>query len=162
MKDWFMALERREQQLVAGGAAVLALLMFYLLVWDPAAVAYSDLKKNVAAEQETLDWMKQASGKVKALRGSARGGAQGLGGRSLLAVVDQSARSAGLGPAIKRIEPDGSKGVKIWLEGAVFDSMVLWLGKLNQTYQVDTSVITIEPKGAGRVNARLTLLGPVS
>ena len=162
MKAWFMALERRERQLVAGGAAVLVLLMFYLLVWDPAAVAYSDLKKNVAAEQETLDWMKQASGKVKALRGSAHGGAQGLGGRSLLAVVDQSARSAGLGPAIKRIEPDGSKGVKIWLEGAVFDSMVLWLGKLNRTYKVDTSVITIEPKGTGRVNARLTLLGPVS
>ena len=162
MKDWFMGLELRERKLVAGGAVVLVLLMFYLLVWDPAAVAYSDLKKNVAAEQETLDWMKQASRKVKALRGSAHGSAQGLGGRSLLAVVDQSARSAGLGPAIKRIEPDGSKGVKIWLEGAVFDSMVLWLGKLNRTYRVDTSVITIEPKGAGRVNARLTLLGPVS
>ena len=162
MKDWFMGLELRERKLVAGGAVVLVLLMFYLLVWDPASVAYSDLKKNVAAEQETLDWMKQASRKVKALRGSAHGSAQGLGGRSLLAVVDQSARSAGLGPAIKRIEPDGSKGVKIWLEGAVFDSMVLWLGKLNRTYKVDTSVITIEPKGTGRVNARLTLLGPVS
>ena len=162
MKDWFMGLEPRERKLVAGGAVVLVLLMFYLLVWEPAATAYTDLKKNVAAEQETLDWMKQASRKVKALRQSAGGHAQGLGGRSMLAVVDQSARSSGLGASIKRVEPDGSKGVKIWLEGVSFDAMVLWLGKLSRTYRIDTSVITIEPQGEGRVNARLTLQGPAT
>lgn len=162
MKDWFMGLEMRERKLVAGGAVVLVLLMFYLLIWEPAAVAYDDLKQNVAAQQETLDWMKQSSRKVKTLRGSARGGSQGLGNRSMLAVVDQSARSDGLGPAIKRVEPDGTNGVKIWLEGAVFDSMVLWLGKLSRTYQIDTSVITIEPQGEGLINARLTLLGPAT
>ena len=75
-------------------------------------------------------------------------------------MVDQSARSGGLGPAIKRIEPDGSKGVKIWLEGVAFDPMILWLGQLTKTYQVETSIITIEPQGEGRVNARLTLLEP--
>ncbi len=157
-----MGLEIRERKLVAGGAVVLVLLMFYLMVWEPAAIAYDDLQKNVAAQQETLDWMKQAGRKVKALRGSAQGGARSLGGRSLLAVVDQSARSGGLGAAIKRIEPDGSKGVKIWLEGAAFDAMVLWLGELSRSYRIDTSVITIEPQGAGRVNARLTLLGPAA
>ncbi len=162
MKDWFMGLELRERKLVAGGAAVLLLLMFYLMVWEPIAVAYDDLQKNVAAQQETLDWMKQASRKVKALRGSSKSGAKSLGGRSLLAVVDQSARSGGLGSAIKRVEPDGSKGVKIWLEGVAFDPMVLWLGTLSRTYQIDTSVITIEPQGEGRVNARLTLLGPAT
>lgn len=162
MKDWFMGLEIRERKLVAGGAAVLVLLMFYLMIWEPVAVAYDDLKKNVAAQQETLDWMKQASRQVKALRGSSQGGTRSLGGRSLLAVVDQTARSGGLGSAIKRVEPDGSKGVKIWLEGAAFDPMVLWLGALSRTYQIDTSVITIEPQGEGRVNARLTLLGPAT
>jgi len=162
MKDWFMALEIRERKLVAGGAVVLVLLTFYLMIWEPVAVAYDDVQKNVAAQQEALDWMKQASRQVKALRGSSQSGAQSLGGRSLLAVVDQSARSGGLGSAIKRVEPDGSKGVKIWLEGAAFDSMVLWLGALSRTYQIDTSVMTIEPQGAGRVNVRLTLLGPAT
>ncbi len=160
MKDWFMGLEPRERRMVAGGALALVLTLFYLLVWEPVAVSYDDLKKNVAAQQETLDWMKQASAQVKALRGSARGPARGLGGRSLLAVVDQSARAAGLGPAIKRVEPDGSRGVKIWLEGASFDDIVLWLGKLDRDYLVEATVVTLEPQGEGRVNARLTLLGP--
>ena len=86
--------------------------------------------------------------------------ASGLAGRSLLAVVDQSARSGGLGNAIKRIEPDGSKGVKVWLEGAPFDPMILWLGKLAKSFRIEPSMITLEPIGDGRVNARLTLLEP--
>jgi len=40
--------------------------------------------------------------------------------------------------------------------------MILWLGKLTRTYQIETSLITIEPQGAGRVNARLTLLEPAA
>jgi type II secretory pathway component PulM len=48
--------------------------------------------------------------------------------------------------------------VKVWLEGVAFDSMILWLGKITRSFQIETSIITIEPQGGGRVNARLTLL----
>ena len=160
MKAWFAGLEPRERQLVSGGAIVLALLLLYVMIWEPLAGSYSDLKEDVAQQQQTLAWMQQAAAKIKALQGSGAGAARGLGGRSLLAVVDQSARSSGLGDYIKRIEPDGSKGVKVWLEGVAFDPMILWLGQLTRTYQVETSLITIEPQGSGRVNARLTLLEP--
>jgi len=160
MKDWFLGLETRERQLVSGGAAVLLLLLLYVMIWEPLAGEYSALRESVAQQKQNLVWMQQAAAKIKTLQRSGGGKARGLGGRSLLAVVDQSARSGGLGPAIKRIEPDGSKGVKIWLEGVAFDPMILWLGKLTRTYQVETSIITIEPQGEGRVNARLTLLEP--
>ncbi|HED18893.1 MAG TPA: type II secretion system protein M [Gammaproteobacteria bacterium] len=161
MKAWFAGLEPRERQLVSGGAAVLLLLLLYTMIWDPMVGSYRDLKKDVAEQAQTLAWMQQTAGQIKALqRSSGGGGAQGLGGRSLLSVVDQSARTGGLGNSIKRIEPDGGKGVKIWLEGVAFDPMILWLGKLTRTYQIETSLITIEPQGGGRVNARLTLLEP--
>lgn len=160
MKDWFFSLQERERLLVGGGAVVLLLLVVYLLVWEPIASGYNDLKTTVAEQKETLAWMRQAAGQIKALQRSGAGGAQGLGGRSLLAVVDQSARSGGLGSAIKRIEPDGSKGVKVWFEGAAFDPMIIWLGDLTKSYSIQPSVITLEPVGSGRVNARLTLLEP--
>jgi general secretion pathway protein M len=160
MKDWFLGLEPRERMLVAGGAVVLVLLLLYLLIVEPVASRYSALRDGVAEQRKTLVWMQQAAQQVQALKRSAPGGGGGLGGRSLLAVVDQSARSAGLGDAIKRIEPDGTKGVKVWLEGVAFDPMILWLGKLTRTYQIETSLITIEPQGNGRVHARLTLLEP--
>jgi len=158
MKDWFAGLERRERMLVAGGGAVLLVLLLYMMIWEPIAGSYRALQDGVAEQKQTLVWMKQAAAELQLLQRSGSGTSRGLGGRSLLSVVDQSARSGGLGPAIKRIEPEGSKGVKLWLEGVAFDPMVLWLGTITRTYQIETSIITIEPQGGGRVNARLTLL----
>jgi general secretion pathway protein M len=160
MKDWFLGLEPRERLLVAGGALVLVLLLLYVLIVEPLTSRYASLREGVAEQRKTLVWMQQAAREVQTLKRSAPGAARGLGGRSLLAVADQSARTAGLGDAIKRIEPDGGKGVKVWLEGVAFDAMILWLGKLTKTYQIQTSLITIEPQGSGRVHARLTLLEP--
>lgn len=160
MKEWFAGLEPRERLLVSGGAVVLVLLLLYTVIWEPVVSSYRNLQEDVAEQTQTLAWMQQAAAQIKVLQRSGTGSARGLGGRSLMAVVDQSARAGGLGDSIKRIEPDGSKGVKMWLEGVAFDPMILWLGKLTRTYQIETSLITIEPQGNGRVNARLTLLEP--
>jgi general secretion pathway protein M len=162
MKEWFLGLEQREQKLIGGGAIILLLLLLYSIIWEPIASAYTELGDSVRQQQETLAWMQQAAAQVKTLQRSRGGSAGGLAGRSLLAVVDQSARSGGLGNAIKRIEPDGSKGVKVWLEGAAFDPMILWLGKLVKSFRIEPSMITLEPIGGGRVNARLTLLEPAA
>lgn len=160
MKDWFFGLEPRERLLVSGGAVLLLLLLLYSLLWAPIAGKYTSLRENVAGQQQTLAWMQRAAGQIRALQRLNTGSAQGLGGRSLLAVVDQSARSSSLGTAIKRIEPDGTKAVKVWLEGAAFDSMIVWLGQLAKNFQIEPTIITLEPVGGGRVNARLTLLEP--
>ena len=160
MKDWFFGLEARERLLVGAGGVLLLWLLLYLMIWEPIADEYTGLQESVEAQQQTLVWMQQAAGEIRALQRSAAGSAKGLGGRSLLAVVDQSARAGGLADAIKRIEPDGSKGVKVWLEGAAFDPMILWLGQLSKSYRIEPSIITLEPIGNGRVNARLTLLEP--
>jgi general secretion pathway protein M len=162
MKEWFAGLEPRERLLVSGGAVVLVLLLLYVVIWEPIASGYRNLQEDVAEQKQTLAWMQQAATQIKTLQRSSTGDVRGLAGRSLLAVVDKSARSGGLGDSIKRIEPDGSKGVKVWLEGVAFDPMILWLGKLTRTYQIETSLITIEPQGGGRVNARLTLLEPAA
>lgn len=162
MKDWFLELEQRERILVSAGAVLLVLLTLYLMVWEPIADDYHGLQSNVAKQQETLAWMQKAAVQVKGLRRNNPAAAQGLGGRSMLAVVDKSARTGGLGAAIKRIEPDGSKGVKVWFEGVSFDAMVLWIGKLSKSYAIEVDSGTLEPLGRGRINARLTLLEPAA
>lgn len=160
MKDWFYGLDQRERMLVSVGGTLLILLFLYTIIWEPIAGKYSGLKESVEAQKQNLAWMQKAAAQINALQGNAAGAARGLGGRSLLAVVDQSVRSGGLGGTIKRIEPDGSKGVKVWLEGVAFDPMILWLGGLSKTYRIEPSLVTLEPVGGGRVNARLTLLAP--
>lgn len=159
MKEWLENLAPRERMMLAGGVVVLVLLLFYSLVWDPLSSGVRDLRAEVEAQRDTLQVMRRSATEVKALRAVSGGAAaRGLGGRSLLAVVDQSARSSGLGPALKRVEPEGKDNVRVRLEGASFDAMIGWLSGLAKKSQVFATSLSIERTDApGRVNVRLTL-----
>jgi general secretion pathway protein M len=56
------------------------------------------------------------------------------------------------------VEPDGSTGVRVWLEDASFDSVVGWLGVMASRYGVDVDTASMERAATtGRINARLSL-----
>ena len=157
MKAWLLSLEPRERLLLAAGAGILGLLLVIVLVWAPLHSAYSTLQTDVAEQRDTALWMQSSAAKLSQLKRSG-GTVQGLGGRSLLAVTDSTARAGGLGPALRRVEPEGSDSVRVWLEGASFDVLMKWLGTLSTTHGIDAESATMERGDAdGRVNARLTL-----
>ncbi|MEE9343086.1 MAG: type II secretion system protein M [Gammaproteobacteria bacterium] len=156
MKDWFNGLEYKERIMVIVASILLTAFLLYTLMISPLVSKYHSLQGTVQTQEETLQWMRGAAAKVQALKQTTSGG-QGLGGRSLLSVVDQSARSSGLGGQIKRIEPDGSKGVKIWFEKAEFDKIIIWLGSMTREFQVETNAVNIAPQTPGFVDARITL-----
>lgn len=157
MKDWLEGLEPRERLLLATGVAALVLLLVFVLIWSPLHSAYRTLQSDVAAQRDTAVWMQASAARLGQLKRSG-GNVQGLGGRSLLAVTDSTARAAGLGPALRRVEPEGSNNVRVWLEGASFDVLVKWLGTLKSTHGIAAESATLERgEAAGRVNARLTL-----
>jgi len=159
MKEWLANLAPRERTMFIGGAIALALLLFYAMVWGPLASGVKELRAEVESQRETLRIMRKSAAEVKALRAAGGGNsARGLGGRSLLAVVDQSARSTGLGSALKRVEPEGKDDVRVRLEGASFDAMIGWLSGLATNSQIFATSLSIEQTDAsGRVNVRLTL-----
>lgn len=163
MKAWLASLEPRERVMVYAAAAVLLLLLAYLLLLRPFHVGYDRLSASVAEQRETVQWMTQSAARVKQLQRSGAAAAGGLGGRSLLSATDAAARSAGLGPSLKKVEPDGSQGVRVWLDDARFDDMVGWLDVMGARYGVDVDTITLE-RGAspGLVNARMNLQLPKS
>ena len=44
---------------------------------------------------------------------------------------------------LKRFEPDGD-GLRIWLEGAVFDDAMRWLEDLNQKHNIQIKQLNVE------------------
>lgn len=159
MKSWFESLASRERLLVIGGAAALSLLLVYALAWAPLRAAHQAMQDDVAEQRETVLWMQETAQQLVQLKGSRGPAAQGLGGQSLLALADSSARTDGLGDVLKRVEPEGSDSVKVWLDGAPFDVLVRWLGNLGARYGINIDTVTMEraADAAGRVNVRLTL-----
>ena len=157
LREFWSRLQPRERHVLIAGAAALILLGGYTLVWSPYRSEMRSLRTSVAQQRETLAWMRQAAREVKALRGQARH-PKTAGDQSVLAVVDTTARSGGLGPALKRVQPDGQNGVRVWLEGAGFDALVRWLATLYREQGVRVTSATVERVQApGQVNARLVL-----
>ena len=158
MKAWLDKLDPRERLMVTVGAVLLVLFLIYILVWSPLHSGYDSLRNTVATQRTTAQWMQVSAQTLKGLKRNSGRAVQGLGGRSLLSVADSTARAGGLGPALKRVEPEGSDNVRVWLDGASFDVVVKWLGTLSTIHGVNAETATLERSGgAGRVNARLTL-----
>jgi len=158
MKDWLDKLEPKERMMLVVGGGVLLLLLVYALVLAPLRSGYQALKLGVAEQRDTVVWMQGSAQTIERLRRSSGAAAQGLGGRSLLAVTDSTARAGGLGAALRRVEPEGSSSVRVWLDGASFDVLIKWLGTLSTRHGVDANSVSLErSETAGLINARLTL-----
>ena len=158
MKAWFDNLDPRERMMVAAGATLLVLFLIYILVLSPIHSGYDSLRNTVDEQRTTALWMQESAQTLTRLKRSSGRAVQGLGGRSLLSVADSTARAGGLGPALKRVEPEGRDSVRVWLDGASFDVLVKWLGTLSTNFGINAETVTLErSSSAGRVNARLTL-----
>jgi len=158
MKAWLESLGSRERMMLIAGAILLGLLLFYVLLLAPIRASYYALQESVAEQRDTVVWMQGSAQTIQRLRSSGGAAVKGLGERSLLSVTDSTARAGGLGPALKRVEPEGGNSVRVWLEGAPFDVLIKWLGTLSTQHGVDANTVSLERnETAGLVNARLTL-----
>ena len=159
-KTWYLQLQTREQRMLAAGAAALVLLLLYALVWRPLTTRQQTLRVTVKEQQATAQWMQQAAREVAQLRAGRPNAGKVPAGQSLLALVDQSAKNSQLGPAMKRVEPEGQTGVRVWFEQANFDDLVVWLEALQRDYGVHVTTLVVERQEAvGQVNARVGLEG---
>ena len=163
MKAWFAALAPRERAMVIAAAVVALLGLGYIALWEPLAGGVVRLEQSVQAQRELKQWMQQSAAEVQRLRSSSGGAATPSsspdeGPRSLLSVTDETVRQANLGPSVRRIEPDGDTLVRVVLEQASFDDVMIWLGTLQRSYSVSVVDLAVDrQEQVGRVSARITL-----
>lgn len=160
MKIWWENLSTRERFLVGGGAVLTAALLLYTLLWQPFQHSRLRLQNSVVEQRADLIWMRQAAAEIKRLSGANVTARPTNGGRSLLTVIDQTARAAGLGDALKRVAPQGDDKLSAQLDAAEFDQMIPWLGALEREHHISIVALSVDrTANAGRVNARIILQG---
>jgi len=160
LAEWWNGLAARERRTLILGAIALAIIFYVFIIWLPAHRQADQLRTRLAEQKATLAWMQQAAAEFRALRGSAAPAPTALGGQSLFSLVDQSARQAGLGNALRQVEPTGDKRVRVSLQQASFDSMVTWLATLKNQYGIEATLLSVRPTDSpGQVNAQLELGG---
>jgi general secretion pathway protein M len=156
LRDWLAGLAPRERNLVflAGGLVAIALLYFVLVL--PLTSTAARRAARVEQKSSDLAWMRQVAPQVSA---AAASGAAASGGESLVVLVDRTGREAGLGGALRDQSPNGEQGLRLRLEAAPFDVLVVWLASLQQQHGVKVEAATIDAAAEpGLVNASLTLI----
>lgn len=160
LAEWWNGLAARERRTLILGGIALAIIFYVFIIWLPAHRDADQLRAHLAEQRATLAWMQQAAAEFKALRGASGPAPSPLGNRSLFSLVDQSARQAGLGNALRQVEPTGDKRVRVNLQQANFDAMIGWLVTLRSQYGVEATLLSVRATDApGQVNAQLELTG---
>lgn len=161
MKEWWTSLSERERLVLGAGGLLLLLGVLYFILWASFFSRLAGLRLSVPEKRSELAWMREAAAEVAILRPTGQSGAATQAGGSVMAVIDQTAKQEKLGGKLKRIEPDGENGAKVWVEEAPFDDIMRWVSLLESKHAIRATAFSAEAlAGAGFVKVRLTLVGP--
>jgi len=157
IKDRLNALQPRERIIVIGGAILVLVTAVYVLGLAPLYSAVSEQAKRVDQKEGDLAWMRSVAGEVAMLSASAPS-RPGPSNESLVVLIDRAARECGLGSSLTGQTPNGENGIRVRLESAEFDKIMVCLGTLQQVHAVDVESATIDRTAKpGLVNANLVL-----
>jgi general secretion pathway protein M len=160
LKDWFYSLQPRERMMVLAGGGLVLIVAIYLLALAPFYKAVSARAERVARKEGDLAWMQSVGGELMALNANAPTSAA-PSNESLVVLISRAAGECGLGTALTGQTPSGENGMRVRLEQADFDKLVVCLGGLQQAHSVSVESATIDKSGKpGFVNASLVLTRP--
>ena len=151
VRQWYAGLQTREQWLVSRGAIAAALL---LVVGGGMQLhaAVTKARASVERKQDDLAFIISHLDQLQA----AAGHAPDLD-TPLPALVERTAKDAGLGEQLKSTEPEGTTGVRVKFDGVPFDALVLWLSSLQQDQAIHVDSATIDKAAPGTVVATLVM-----
>ncbi len=142
--------ERRALTIVGG---FLGIVLFYVLVWNPVKGGVAAARVRHAAVLSQLAQVREQAVLVEKLRRGPRIAQTA----DALAAVEQAAARHGLRERVKRIDPEGTRAVRIQIEAAPFAAVMAWLVELQQQ-GVRAETASFERQSSpGLVNARLVL-----
>lgn len=161
MKAWWDSLQERERRTLMIGGGALIVILFYFMIWLPGHQGAEQLERDVVEARLLHTFMQQAHREAQTFGGSTQQTPNANGsGQGLFALADQSARQAGLGNAIRRVEPSGENRVRVNLENAGFDDTIDWLVTLHARHGISVDNLTVRTGDApGRVNVQMQLEG---
>jgi type II secretory pathway component PulM len=149
----YSELNERERRMVTIGliAAVLILIFGVLLPLQRRVTAG---EAHIQHMRSDLSWLRSVSPQLGAMRATAPAPLH----ESLVALVDRTAREAGIGKSLVGSQPGGNGALSVRFEQAPFDSLISWLSQLGERYGVRTDSANIDAgRTLGTVNATLVL-----
>ncbi|MFT6029308.1 MAG: general secretion pathway protein M [Oleiphilaceae bacterium] len=134
-----------------------SILMFmYFALWQPAYLYKKESQSYLQQQKELLAMVIENKLALRGLTSSSSSNTSALNSQQLVTSVTNLAKQTGV--VLKRFEPSGEREIKVWVDDASFDKMIIWLTTMKRTLNVRVEQISVEKSdGPGLVSARLTL-----
>jgi general secretion pathway protein M len=157
MNAFWQGLEPSQQGWLTVLGGVILLTLAYVGIWEPLSLSRDAKRSEVAYHQATLDWFGQMEDDWLALQAN-KASSRLTANQSLLSVADQTARASGLAGSLTRIEPVNDNQVNVWLDGASFDQVMVWLSELSLEWGIRVDQLTVnQASDALTVDVRVNL-----
>jgi general secretion pathway protein M len=156
IKQWFASLQPRERITVTIAAVLVSLMVIYVLGLAPFYRTVAALDENVTARKADVAWMMQNAAKVQMM--AANQPQAGASNESMVVLVARTAREVGLGSSLTNQTPSGANGIRVNLQDAAFDMLMVWLSGLQVSQGITVQSATINRAAQpGLVNVSLEL-----
>lgn len=148
--NWYSQLASKDQLIVKVLLILVLIALVFAWVWQPVIAGKEKAERKFNTEMSFHKKMKEnaylfASGSESV----------GSNGASILTTVNSTAKVKNI--QLKRFEPDGKTGIRIWLDQVNFNSLIDWLELLETTRGIKVEQISIDKVNSGIVNARAVL-----
>jgi general secretion pathway protein M len=132
--SWWFGLQAREQRMLSLAAIVIAIALFYWLLWQPLHQAQAERQQAVTAAQRQLHQLQQA---IPSLQAS--GTTNVRSGGSLAQIISNSARGQNIG--VSRMQPQNEQ-LALVLDELSFQRLLSWLYELQ--YQHGVQLLSLD------------------
>lgn len=161
MKERWQQLAPREKQMLIVMGVVLAITLIYFMFWKPLKTGIEDGELRVKAQTRALAEIRKQAAEVRQLRASGAANRTVKDSSSLLGLIERSAKQKKIKRSLQKVQPEGERNVRLWMENVSFDQLISWLDLLSNQYGIQISEISLERSNeAGIVSGRILLQAP--
>ncbi len=147
---WFTSLNVRDQKILKILALLFLVALMFTWIWQPSNIAQQKAAKKFNVELKFHQNMKE-----NAFRFSGIGQTNTSNNGSILSLVNNTAKAKNI--VLKRFEPEGKNGLRIWLDQVHFNSTIDWLETLEKDKGIRIEQVSIDKVSPGIVNLRAVL-----
>jgi len=162
MKERWQQLAPREKQLLILMSVVVLITLFYFALWKPLKTGIEDGELRIKAQTRALMEIRKQAAEVRQLRASGAASRTTVkDSSSLLGLIERSAKQKNIKGSLQKVQPEGQREVRVWMENVAFDQLISWLDLLTNRYGIQISEISLEHSNTpGIVSGRILLQAP--
>jgi general secretion pathway protein M len=157
IRKLWQSLNSRERAVVTAGVLVSAIVILYVLVWEPWQKELKRLRDDIPDQRATLAWMQVQLAELGPLlkQDTANGAAQSA---PLPTILENTARATGMRDQIRQMQPGENQEVRIWLQEVYFDNWLKWVEVLKRQRVAISAVTVNKSQEADKVNIRMSVV----